>query len=166
MLEKALESPLDCKEIQPVHTKGDQSWIFIGRTDAEVEAPILWPPDANSRRIGKDPDGGKDCRQEEKGTTEAEMVGWHHASWLNGHEFEQILGHGKGQGSLAYCGPWGCKELDTTERLNNNNTYTCNWKKKRFTYLFTYIYMYISLHIYLHLHTHTLYLPVCIYFSH
>ena len=86
VLEKTLESPLDCKEIQPVHPKGDQSWIFIGRTDAEFETPILWPPDVNNWLIWEDPDAGKDCRQEEKGTTEEETVGWHH--WLNGHEFE------------------------------------------------------------------------------
>ena len=86
VLEKTLESPLDCEEIQPVHPKGDQSWIFIGRTDAEDEAPILWPPDMKNWLIGKDPDAGKDWRQEEKGTTEDEMVGWHHQ--LNGHEFE------------------------------------------------------------------------------
>ena len=86
VLEKTLESPLDCKEIQPVHPKGDQSWVFIGRTDAEVETPVLWPPDAKGWLIGKDPDAGEDWRQEEKGTTEDEMVGWHHQ--LNGHEFE------------------------------------------------------------------------------
>ena len=86
VLEKTLESPLDCKEIHPVHSKGNQSWIFIGRTDAEAEAPILWPPDAKSWLTGKDPDAGKDWRQEEKGTTEDEMVGWHHQ--LDGHEFE------------------------------------------------------------------------------
>ena len=86
MLEKTLESPLDCKEIQPVHPKGNQSWIFIGRTDVEAETPVLWPPDVNNWLIGKDPDAGKDWRQEEKGMTEDEMVGWHH--WLNGHELE------------------------------------------------------------------------------
>ena len=86
VLEKTLESPLDCKEIQPVHAKGDQSWVFIERTDAEAKTPILWPPDAKNWLIGKDPDAGKDRRQEEKGTTEDEMVGWHHQ--LNGHEFE------------------------------------------------------------------------------
>ena len=85
-LEKTLESPLDCKEIKLVNPKGKQSWIFIGKTDAETEAPVLWPPDMKNWLIGKDPDAGKDWRQEEKGTTEAEMVGWHH--WLNGHEFE------------------------------------------------------------------------------
>ena len=110
------ESPLDYKEIQPVHPKGNQSWIFIGRTDAEVETPILWPPDVKNWLIGKDPDAGKDWRQEEKGTTEDEMVGWHHR--LDGHEFEQAPEVGDGQGSLACCSPWGHKELDTTEQLN------------------------------------------------
>ena len=86
VLEKTLESPLDSKEIQPVHLKGDQSWVFIGRTDAEAETPILWPPHAKSWLIGKDPDAGRDWGQEEKGTTENEMAGWCH--WLNGHEFE------------------------------------------------------------------------------
>ena len=90
VLEKTLESPLDCKEIQPVHPKGDQPWIFIGRTDAEAETPILWPPHAKSRFIGKDPDAGRDWGQEEKGTTEDEMAGWHH--WLDGPEFEWTLG--------------------------------------------------------------------------
>ena len=112
MLEKTLESPLDCKEIKPVNPKG----IFIGRTDAEVEAPILWPPDAKNWLIGKDPDAGKDWRQEEKGTTEDEMVWWCH--WLNGHEFQQALGVGDGQGGLACCSPWGCKESNTIEQLN------------------------------------------------
>ena len=116
VLEKTLESPLDCKEIQPVHPKGNQSWIFIGRTDAEAETPILLPPDVKNWLIGKDPDAGKDWRQEEKGTTEDEMVGWHHR--LNGHEFEQTLGVGDGQGSVACCRPWGHKESDTTEQLN------------------------------------------------
>ena len=94
-LEKTLESPLHCKEIQPVHPKGNQSWVFIERTDVEAETPIFWPPDAKNWLIGKDSDAGKDWRQEEKGTTEDEMVGWHH--WLNGHEFEQVLGDGEGQ---------------------------------------------------------------------
>ena len=115
VLEKTLENPLECKEIQPVHPKGDQSWIFIGRTDAEVEAPILWPPDVKSWLIGKDPDTGKDWGQEEKGTTEDEMVGWPHQ--LIGHEFELTLGVGDGQGSLACCSPWGHKESDMTEWL-------------------------------------------------
>ena len=118
VLEKTLESPLDCKEIKPVHPKGNQSTIFIGRTDAETEAPILWPPDVKSQLIGKDPDAGKDWGQEEKGTTEDEMVAWHHQ--LNGHEFEQVLGDGEGQGGLLCCSPWGHKESDMTEQLNNN----------------------------------------------
>ena len=96
---------LDCKEIQPVHSKGDQPWIFIGRTDAEAEAPILWPPDAKKWLLRKDPDARKDWRQEEKGTTEDEIVGWHH--WLNGHEFEQIPADNEAQGSLMCCSPWG-----------------------------------------------------------
>ena len=116
VLEKTLESPLDCKKIKPVSPQGNQSWIFIGRTDAEAETPILWPPDIKNLLIGKDPDAGKVWRQEEKGTTEDEMDGWHHR--LNGHEFEQAPGAGDGQGSLACCTPWGCKESDTTEQLN------------------------------------------------
>ena len=116
MLEKTLESPLDCKEIQPVHPKGDQFWMFIGRTDVEAETPILWPPDVKSRLIGKDPNDGKDWGQEEKGMTEDEMVGWHH--WLNGHRFGWTLGVGDGQGGLACCVSWGHKESDTTEHLN------------------------------------------------
>ena len=107
---------LDCKEIKPANPKGNQLWIFTGRTDAE--APILWPPDPKSQLIGKDPDAGKDWGQEEKGTTEDGIVRWNHR--LSGHEFEQTLGDNKGQGSLACCSPWGRKELDT-ERLNNNN---------------------------------------------
>ena len=116
VLEKSLESPLDCKEIKPVHPKGNQSWIFTGRTDAEAEAPILWPHDVKNWLTGKDPDAGKDWRWEKKGMTEDEMVGWHH--WLNGHEFEQALGVGDGQGGLACCSPWGCKESDMTQQLN------------------------------------------------
>ena len=110
VLEKTLESPLDCKEIQLVHPKEGQSWVFTGRTDVEAETPIFWPPDAESWLIWKDPDVGKDWRWEEKGITEDEMVGWHH--WLNGHEFEQVLGVGDGQGSLTGCSPWGHKESD------------------------------------------------------
>ena len=116
VLEKTLESPLDCKEIQPVNPKGNQSWMFTGRTDAEAEAPILWPPDMKNWLIGKDPDAGKDWRQEEKGMTEDEMVGWHH--WLKRHEFEWAPGVGKGQGRLVCCSQWGCKDLDMTEQLN------------------------------------------------
>ena len=112
MLEKTLESPLDCKEMQPVHPKGNQSWIFIGRTDAEAETAVLWPPDVKNWLLGKDPDAGKDLRKKEKGMTEDEMVGWHHQ--LDGHEFEQAPAEGKEQGSLACCSPWSCKELDTT----------------------------------------------------
>ena len=115
VLEKTLESPLDSKEITPVHHKGNLSWIFIGRTDAEAEATILRPPDVKNGLIGKDPDAGKDWRQEEMGTTEDAMVGWHH--WL-AHEFEQVLGVAVGQGGLACRNPWGCRETDTTERLN------------------------------------------------
>ena len=107
VLEKNLESPLDCKEIQPVYPKGDQSWVFIGRTDVEAETPILWPPYAKSWLIWKDPDAGKGLGWEEKGTTEDEMVGWHHR--LNGHEFGWTLGVGDGQGGLACCGSWGRK---------------------------------------------------------
>ena len=116
VLEKTLESPLDCKEIQPVHPNGDQSWVFIGRTHAEAETPILWLPDEKSWLIGKDPDAGKDWGQEEKGTTEDEMVGWHH--WHNGHGFQWTPGVGDGQGHLACYGSWGRKESDMTEWLN------------------------------------------------
>ena len=105
---KTLASPLDSKDIKPVHPKGNHSWIFIGMTDAEAEAPILWPPDVKNRINGKDPDAGKDWRQEEKGTTEDGMVGWHH--WLDGHELEQAPGVGDGQGSPVCCSPWGCKK--------------------------------------------------------
>ena len=103
-LEKTLESPLDFKAIKPVNPKGNQPWIFTGRTDTETEAPILWPPDANYWLIGKDPDAGRNWGQKEKGEIEDEMVVWHH--WHNGHEFEQTLGNSKGQGSLACCSPW------------------------------------------------------------
>ena len=119
VLEKSLESPLDCKEIQLVHRKGNQSWVFIGRNDAEAETPILWPPDVKNWLIWKDPDAGKDWRQEEKGTKEDEMVGWHHQ--INGHEFEQALGDGEGQRSLVCWSPWGHKESDITEWISNNN---------------------------------------------
>ena len=119
MLEQTLESPLDDREIQPVCLKENQSWIFIGRADAEAETPVLWPPDVKNWLLGEDPDAGKDWGQVEKGTTEDEMFGCHH--WLNGHEFEQALGIGEGQGSLACYRLWGCKELDMTELLNKNN---------------------------------------------
>ena len=119
VLEKIIQSPLNCKEIKLVNSKGNQSWIFIGKTDAEAEVPIIWPPDVKNRLIRKNTDAGKDWRQE-KGMTEDEMVGWHH--WLNGHEFEQAPGDGEGQGSLVCCSPWGQKKSDTTERMNNNKT--------------------------------------------
>ena len=112
MLEKTLPSPLDSKMIKPVNPKGNQLWIFIGRTDAEAEAPILWPPDVKSQLIGKNPDAGKYWKQEEKGMTEDQMVGWHH--WLNEREFEQTPGDSEGQGSLVCYIPWDCEGLDTT----------------------------------------------------
>ena len=116
VLEKTLESPLDSKEIQPVHPRGDQPWVFIGRTDVEAETPILWPPDVKSWLIWKDPDSGKDWRQEEKGMTEDEMVGWYPR--LDGQGFVWTPGVGDGQGGLACCSSWGHKESETTERLN------------------------------------------------
>ena len=118
VLEKTFESLLDCKKIKPVNPKGNQPWIFIGRTDAEAETPRFWPPDVKNWLIEKGPDAGEDCRQEEKGMTEDEMVEWHH--WLNGLEFEQTRGDDEGQGSLVCCSPWGYKESDMTGRLNNN----------------------------------------------
>ena len=114
VLEKTLESPLDCKKLQPVNPKVNQYWIFTGRANGEI--PILWPPVAKNWLLRKDPDAGNYWREEKKGTTEDEMTGWHY--WLNGHEFEQALGVGKGQGGLECWSPWGCKELDTTEWLN------------------------------------------------
>ena len=116
VMEKTLLIYSDSKEIKPVNPKGNQPWIFTGRTDAEAEAPILWPPDAKSQIIGKDPDAGKDWGQEEKGMTEDEMIGWHHQ--LNRHESEQIPEDSEGQGSLACCNSWGHKESDPTEWLN------------------------------------------------
>jgi len=116
VLEKTLKNPLGWKEIQPVHTKENQYWIFTGRTDFEAETPRLWPPDAKNWLIWKDPDAGKDWRQEEKGTTEDKMVGWYHR--LYGHEFEYAPGGGDGRGSQACCNPWGPKDLDMTEQLN------------------------------------------------
>ena len=127
MLEKTLENPLDCKKIKSVNPKGNQSWILIGRTDAK--APIFWPPDARSWLIRKDFGAGKDWRQNEKGMTQHEMVGWYH--WLNGHEFEQALGDGKGQGSLACCSPWGHNESDMTDDWTTTTIdykYTHFWK--------------------------------------
>ena len=123
VLEKTLESPLDCKEIQPVHPKRDQSWVFIGRTDFEAETPILWPPHVKSWLIGKDPDAGRDWGQQEKGMTENEMAEWHQR--LNGHEFEWTPGVGDGQGGLVCWDSWGRKESDTTEWLNRTELIFC-----------------------------------------
>ena len=142
VLEKTLESPLNSKEIKPVNPKGNQPWIFIGRTDAEAEAPITLATDAKSRLIGKDSDAGKDWRQEEKGMTEDELIGWHHQ--LNGYGFEQTPGHGEGQGSLACFSPWGQKESGTIEWLNNNKpyekmfnlTYNKGHENQNYTYIF------------------------------
>ena len=120
MLEKTLESPLDCKEIQPVHSEGDQPWDFFGRNDAKAEAPVLWPLHVKSWLIGKESDAGRDWGQEEKGTTKDEMARWHH--WHDGSDFEWTPGVGDGQGGLECCDSWGCKELDTTERLNWTET--------------------------------------------
>ena len=116
VLEKTLESPLDCKEIQPVHSKGDQPWVFFGRNDAKAETPVLWPVHAKSWLIGKDSDAGREWGQEEKGTTQDEMAGWHH--WLDGRESEWTPEVGDGQGGLACCDSWGRKESYTTEWLN------------------------------------------------
>ena len=121
VLEKTLQSPLKCKEIKPINPQGNESWIFIRRSDAEAEAAIRCPPDAKRQLVGKDPDAGKDWRQEEKWVvTEDEMVGWYHQ--LDGHEFEQALGEREGQGSIESCSWWGHKALDTTWRLNNSNS--------------------------------------------
>ena len=133
-MEKTLESPLDCKEIQLVHPKGNQSWVFNGRTDAEAETPILRPPDAKSWLIWKDPNAGKDWGQEEKGMTEDEMVGWHHR--LNGHGFGWTLGVGDGQGGLACCDSWCRKESDKTEWLNWTEL-MCLDRKKIYTSNYT-----------------------------
>ena len=135
VLEKTLESPLDCEEIQPVYSEGDQSWDFFGRNDTKAETPVLWPPHAKSWLIGKDSDAGRDWGQEEKGTTEDEMAGWHHR--LNGCEFEWTLGIGDGQGGLACCDSWGQKELDTTEQLN-----WIDWVCHLFMGFFTYLWLY------------------------
>ena len=141
VLEKALESLLHCKKVQSVHPKGYQSWIFIGRTDAEAETLIFWPHDAKNWLTGKDPDAGRDWGQEEKGTTENKMTGWH--QWLNVCEFEWTLGVGDGQGGLSCCDSWGCKELDTTEWLNWTEEkisscpqFTFKKKKKMYVCLF------------------------------
>ena len=132
---ETLESPLDCKEIQPVHSEGDQPWDFFGGNDAEAETPVFWPPHAKSWLIGKDSDAGRDWGQEEKGMTEDEMAGWHH--WLDGRESEWTPGDGDGQGGLACCDSWSRKESDTTEWLNllfviwalDNDIYMFLWKQ-------------------------------------
>ena len=124
VLEKTLESPLDCKEIQPVHSKGEQPWDFFGRNDAKAETPVLWPPHVKSWITGKVSDDGRDWRQEEKGMTEDEVAGWHHR--LDEHEFGWTPGVGDGQGGLVCCESWGHKETDTTERLNWTE-HLCNW---------------------------------------
>ena len=116
VLEKTLESPLNCKEIQSVHPKGDQSWVFFGRNDAKAETPILWPPDVKNSIMWKDSDAGKDWGQEEKGTTEGEMVGWYYQ--LDGHEFGWTRGVGDGQAGLSCCSSWVCKQSDMTEWMN------------------------------------------------
>ena len=125
VLKKTLESPFDGKEIKPLYHKGNQSWIFIGRTDAEAETPILWPTDGKNWFTGKDLDAGKDWRRDEKGMTEDEMVGWHHR--LNGQKFEQALAVGDGQGGLACYSPWGRRELDTAEQLTCTEAKMCIW---------------------------------------
>ena len=131
VLEKTLESPLDCKELQPVHPKGNQSWVFIGRSDVEAETPKLWPPDEKSWLIWKDPDAGKDWGQEEKGTTEDEIVGWHH--WLSGHEFGWAPEVGVGQGGLACCSSQSCKQTrlsDWTDLHLGGDLYGCAYVQK------------------------------------
>ena len=136
MLGKTPESPLDCKEIQPVHSEGDQPWHFFGRNDAKAETPVLRPPHVKSWLIGKDSDAGRDWRQEEKGTTEDEMAGWYH--WLDGLESGWTPGVGDGQGGLACCDSWGHKESDTTERLNwTDITYLDKWRNT--LYIFNYL---------------------------
>ena len=132
MLEKTLESPLDCKEIQPVHSKGDQSWVFFGRNDANVETEVLWLPHEKRWLIGKDSDADRDWGQEEKGTTQDEIAGWHHQ--LDGCEFEWIPEDGNGQGGLVCCNSWGSKESDTTERPNWAEL---NWSVCRYQFVFS-----------------------------
>ena len=131
VLEKTLESPLDCREIQPVHCEGDQPWDFFGRNDATAETPVLWPPHAKSWLIGKDSDAGRDWGQEAKGTTEDEMAGWHH--WLDGHESEWTPGVGDGQGGLVCCGSWGPKKSWT--QLSNWTELIFSYKENYFSRL-------------------------------
>ena len=128
VLEKTLESPLDCKEIQPVNPKGNQSWIFIGRTDPEAETPILWPPDVKNGLTGKDPDAGKDWGQE-KGVTEDEMVGWHH--WLSGHEFEQTQGDSEEQENLEHCSSCVTVRHNLASEQQQQHTFNCSECLKR-----------------------------------
>ena len=130
VLEKTLESPLDSKEMQPVHSEGDQPWDFFGRNDAKAETPVLWPPHVKSWLIGKDSDAGRDWGQEEKGMTEDEMTGWHH--WLNGRESGWTPGVGDGQGGLACCDSWGRKESETTKRLNWTELKKKKWELSAF----------------------------------
>ena len=148
VLEKILESPLDCKKIQPVHPKGDQSWVFTGRSDAEAETPILWPPDVKSWLTGKDPNAGKNWGQEEKGTTEDEMAGWHHR--LHGHGFGWTPGVGDGQGGLACCGSWGRKS-----RTRLSDWTELNWFKDLFKELLSFklVSVFLKCHIKLLLRT-------------
>ena len=141
LLEKTLGSPLDCKEIQPVQPKGDQSWLLIGRTDAKAETPILWPPHAKSWLTEKDSDAGRDWEQEEKGMTEDEMAGCH--QWLNGHKSEWTPGVGDGQGGLACCSSWGRKESDTTERLNWTDS-CLSFLNKRIFFLFLFTFTFFT----------------------
>ena len=137
VLEKTLESPLDCKEIQPAHSEGDQSWDFFGGNDPEAETPVLRPPHVKSWLIGKDSDAGRDWGQEEKGMTEDAMSGWHH--WLDGCESEWTPGVGDGQEGLVCCDSWGGKESDTTEQLNWTELCLCNYMYKHI-YLDTYLF--------------------------
>ena len=148
VLEETLESPLDCKEIKLVNPKGNQPWIFIGRTNAEAEAPILWPRDAKSQLIGKDPDAGKNWRQGEKEATEDEMVGWHH--WLNGHEFEQTSGESEGQGRLACCSPRGHKLLKSNSSQTRDQTHALEaWSLNCWTAREIPIYSISNLHLFI-----------------
>ena len=163
MLEKTLESPLDSKEIKPINCKGNQSWIFIGRTDAEAETPILWPPDSKSQLTRKHHDAGKDWRQEEKGMTENEMVGCYH--WLNGDELEQTPGDGDGQGSQVCCTPWGHKELGITEWLNNRTTLVAKSILLTIPLYCTHVnmYEYMCVHVCTYLYMlHTLCMSTCV----